>query len=263
MQSVGNRDLITVYLRMSLVKALAHLGTDRTIALGLDLRTSGLLSKPKPRNCDCDPSETCRRLLQDEQRTAEEPRAVVERRRRRCAGAGAQDQPDLRCPVYRGLQHGRQDVFIDRHLPRSFRWLMKTVRVEPFLLTHEIVEKALPDELRLHYVHAHQIACGGTRRSQGCGDFLGSLSVLYEEVRKVDGRGKAPPRQPRSRSHALPRFEKDFSPVNLPNTAALEDFYTALYSLRPSAVPQFHYGCFREPDSGRLPRQPAIRIEHW
>jgi hypothetical protein len=35
---------------------------------------------------------------------------------------------------------------------------MKTVRVEPFLLTHEIVEKALLDELRLHYLHAHQIA---------------------------------------------------------------------------------------------------------
>jgi hypothetical protein len=49
-------------------------------------------------------------------------------------------------------------VFIDRYLPRSFRWLLKTLRVEPFLLTHEIVEKALLDELRLHYLHAHQIA---------------------------------------------------------------------------------------------------------
>jgi hypothetical protein len=28
--------------------------------------------------------------------------------------------------------------------------LMRTVRVKPFLLTHEIVEKALLDELRLH-----------------------------------------------------------------------------------------------------------------
>jgi hypothetical protein len=31
-------------------------------------------------------------------------------------------------------------VFIDRHLPRTLRWLMRRVRVEPFLLTHEIVE---------------------------------------------------------------------------------------------------------------------------
>jgi hypothetical protein len=49
-------------------------------------------------------------------------------------------------------------VFIDRHLPRTFRWLMKTARIEPFLLTHELVEKALLDELPLHYLHAHQIA---------------------------------------------------------------------------------------------------------
>jgi hypothetical protein len=54
-------------------------------------------------------------------------------------------------------------VFIDRHLPRSFRWLTKSIRVEPFLLTHEIVEKALLDELRLHYLHAHQIAVRAER----------------------------------------------------------------------------------------------------
>lgn len=46
---------------------------------------------------------------------------------------------------------------VDRHLPKSFRWLTKIVRVDAFLLTHEIVEKALLDEPRLHYVHAHQI----------------------------------------------------------------------------------------------------------
>jgi hypothetical protein len=40
---------------------------------------------------------------------------------------------------------------------------LKTVRVEPFLLTHEIVEKALLDELRLHYLHAHQIAVRAER----------------------------------------------------------------------------------------------------
>jgi hypothetical protein len=37
------------------------------------------------------------------------------------------------------------------------------VRVEPFLLTQEIVEKALLDELRLHYLHAHQIALRAER----------------------------------------------------------------------------------------------------
>lgn len=32
------------------------------------------------------------------------------------------------------------------------------MRVDPFILTHEIVEKALLDELRLHYLDGHQIA---------------------------------------------------------------------------------------------------------
>ena len=61
-------------------------------------------------------------------------------------------------PYIAGYSQDGCTVFIDRHLPRTFRWLMKTVRVEPFLMTHEIVEKALLDELRLHYLHAHQIA---------------------------------------------------------------------------------------------------------
>lgn len=66
-------------------------------------------------------------------------------------------------PYIAGYSVDGHMVFIDRHLPRTFRWLMNTVRVEPFLLTHEIVEKALLDELRLHYLHAHQIAVRAER----------------------------------------------------------------------------------------------------
>jgi hypothetical protein len=70
---------------------------------------------------------------------------------------------DFDIPYIAGYSVDGHTVFIDRHLPRSFRWLMKYVRVEPFLLTHEIVEKALLDELRLHYLHAHQIAVRAER----------------------------------------------------------------------------------------------------
>src|SRR3954462_9856428 len=66
-------------------------------------------------------------------------------------------------PYIAGYSVDGHTVFIDRHLPRTFRWLMKAVAVEPFLLTHEIVEKALLDELRLHYLHAHQIAARAER----------------------------------------------------------------------------------------------------
>ncbi len=65
----------------------------------------------------------------------------------------------VRHSLYRRLQYRRPDG-----LYRSpFRWLMKTVRVDPFLLLHEIVEKALLDELRSHYLHAHQIAVRAER----------------------------------------------------------------------------------------------------
>src|SRR5207248_507901 len=70
---------------------------------------------------------------------------------------------DYDIPYIAGYSVDGHTVFIDRHLPRTFRWLMKAVAVEPFLLTHEIVEKSLLDELRLHYLHAHQIALRAER----------------------------------------------------------------------------------------------------
>jgi hypothetical protein len=66
-------------------------------------------------------------------------------------------------PYIAGCSQDGRTVFIDRHLPRSFRWSGRPVRVEPFLLAHEIVEKSLLDELRLHYLHAHQIALRAER----------------------------------------------------------------------------------------------------
>src|ERR1700730_5752443 len=61
-------------------------------------------------------------------------------------------------PYIAGYSVDGRTIFIDRHLPPTFRSWTKRIRVEPFLLTHELVEKALLDELRLHYLHAHQIA---------------------------------------------------------------------------------------------------------
>jgi hypothetical protein len=70
---------------------------------------------------------------------------------------------DYDIPYVAGYSADARTIYIDRHLPRTFRSILKTVRVEPFLLTHEIVEKALLDELRLHYLHAHQIAVRAER----------------------------------------------------------------------------------------------------
>ena len=70
---------------------------------------------------------------------------------------------DYDIPYIAGYSVDARTIFIDRHLPRTFRSLLRTVRVEPFLVTQEIVEKALLDELRLHYLHAHQIAVRAER----------------------------------------------------------------------------------------------------
>jgi hypothetical protein len=66
-------------------------------------------------------------------------------------------------PYLAGYSNDGSTVFIDRHLPRTLRFLTRRVRIDPFILTHEIVEKALLDELRLHYLHAHQIAVRAER----------------------------------------------------------------------------------------------------
>ena len=66
-------------------------------------------------------------------------------------------------PYIAGYSKDGSTVFIDRHVPRTVRFLTRKVRIDPFLLTHEIVEKALLDELRLHYLHAHQIALRAER----------------------------------------------------------------------------------------------------
>src|SRR3979490_2953315 len=53
-------------------------------------------------------------------------------------------------PYIAGYSKDGHTVFIDRDLPKSFNFLGRRYRVELFLLTHEIVEKALLDELRLN-----------------------------------------------------------------------------------------------------------------
>ncbi|MGO4642392.1 hypothetical protein AB4Z43_28500 [Mesorhizobium sp. 2RAF45] len=70
---------------------------------------------------------------------------------------------DFDIPYIAGYSGDAKTVYIDRHLPRTMAWKGRKVRLTPFLVTHEIVEKALLDELRLHYLHAHQIALRAER----------------------------------------------------------------------------------------------------
>ena len=84
-------------------------------------------------------------------------------------------------PYIAGYSKDARTIYIDRHLPRSFRSWTSRVYVTPFLLAHEIVEKALLDELDLHYLHAHQI---GLRTERAAVEAAGISWRTYEGFMK-------------------------------------------------------------------------------
>jgi hypothetical protein len=61
-------------------------------------------------------------------------------------------------PYLAGYSLDGKTIYIDRHMPSSFKYKGHRIDTDRFLLLHEEVEKALIDQLGLHYLHAHQIA---------------------------------------------------------------------------------------------------------
>jgi len=61
-------------------------------------------------------------------------------------------------PYLAGYSQDGKTIYIDRHMPASFKYGGREVNTDRFLILHEEVEKTLIDQLGLHYLHAHQIA---------------------------------------------------------------------------------------------------------
>src|ERR1700728_4261746 len=61
-------------------------------------------------------------------------------------------------PYLAGYSLDGKTIYIDRHMPKSFKFRGRKVETDRFLILHEEVEKTLIDQLGLHYLHAHQIA---------------------------------------------------------------------------------------------------------
>ena len=61
-------------------------------------------------------------------------------------------------PYLAGYSLDGKTIYIDRHMPKSFKFRGRTIETDRFLILHEEVEKTLMDQLGLHYLHAHQIA---------------------------------------------------------------------------------------------------------
>jgi hypothetical protein len=61
-------------------------------------------------------------------------------------------------PYLAGYSLDGKTIYIDRHMPKSFKFRDRVIETDRFLVLHEEVEKTLIDQLGLHYLHAHQIA---------------------------------------------------------------------------------------------------------
>jgi hypothetical protein len=61
-------------------------------------------------------------------------------------------------PYLAGYSQDGNTIYIDRHMPKSFKYRRRTIDTDRYLMLHEEVEKTLIDQLGLHYLHAHQIA---------------------------------------------------------------------------------------------------------
>ena len=61
-------------------------------------------------------------------------------------------------PYLAGYSLDGKTIYIDRHMPKSFKFQGRVIETDRFLILHEEVEKTLIDQLGLHYLHAHQIA---------------------------------------------------------------------------------------------------------
>src|SRR5665213_1187111 len=61
-------------------------------------------------------------------------------------------------PYLAGYSQDGQTIYIDRHMPETFKYKGQAIDTDRFLILHEEIEKTLIDRLDLHYLHAHQIA---------------------------------------------------------------------------------------------------------
>src|SRR3979490_2226295 len=61
-------------------------------------------------------------------------------------------------PYLAGYSKDGKTIYIDRHMPSSFRYDGRDINTDRYLILHEEVEKTLINQLNLHYLHAHQIA---------------------------------------------------------------------------------------------------------
>ena len=104
-------------------------------------------------------------------------------------------------PYLAGYSQDGKTIYIDRHMPASFKYRGRTIDTDRFLILHEEVEKTLIDQLGLHYLHAHQIATRAEQAAVRAPHHLARLRPLHAEIRQ-DHRRRAP-----HQGAARPRYQ--------------------------------------------------------
>lgn len=85
-------------------------------------------------------------------------------------------------PYLAGYSKNGNTIYIDRHMPKSFTFRGRRIKIDRFLILHEAVEKTLMDHLGLRYLHAHQIA---TRAEQAAVRASGVSWRAYDRFMRV------------------------------------------------------------------------------
>jgi hypothetical protein len=91
-------------------------------------------------------------------------------------------------PYLAGYSKDGKTIYIDRHMPKSFKFGARIIETDRFLLLHEEVEKTLIDQLGLHYLHAHQIATRAEQAAvRACGISWRAYDRFMQKNVKRDG----------------------------------------------------------------------------
>jgi hypothetical protein len=85
-------------------------------------------------------------------------------------------------PYLAGYSKNGNTIYIDRHMPKSFLFRGRRIKIDRFLILHEAVEKTLIDHLGLRYLHAHQIA---TRTEQAAVRAAGISWYAYDRFMRI------------------------------------------------------------------------------
>ena len=85
-------------------------------------------------------------------------------------------------PYLAGYSKNGKTIYIDRHMPKSFLFRGRRIKIDRFLILHEAVEKTLMDHLGLRISMRIRSQQERSRRRCDLGNFLARLRPVHENA---------------------------------------------------------------------------------